>query len=164
RHRRKAWIATQMLEVRYRPRDRLAQEGNRGHVGGQKIQQSATEMTLEQIVSFQIRQLQEQQLAPITGRHDSIKRILIAEKESQRHAGRLRQVHKKQARAEWRPDGMSVHRLQTGGSRRFARSRRVFTDTKLEHTMIRQPNVGFAGSQAVDGSESQGLQILGLAN
>jgi len=52
-------------------------------------------MPLEQIVFFQIRQIDQHQVAPIIGRHDPIERVLVAEKEAQRHAGGFRQVQKK---------------------------------------------------------------------
>jgi hypothetical protein len=100
-----------MLEVRYRPRYRFPEKGDRGHVGGQKLHQPATEMPLEQIVFFQIRQIDRHQLAPIIGRHDPIERVLVAEKEAQRHTGGFRQVYKKEARTRRRPENRSVHRF-----------------------------------------------------
>src|SRR5205807_5385255 len=75
----------------------------------QEIQQAAAEMTLEKAIFFDPAEIDRQQLGPAVRRQYLRNRVLISEKQAQRHTRRLRKMHKKYPRTLRSPENTIAH-------------------------------------------------------
>src|SRR5229473_2139592 len=102
-------IPAQVLQVRDSSGNRFTEKHDGHDVLRQEIQQAAAEMTLKQAIFFDPAQIDRQQLGPSKGGQYLGDRVLIAEKQAQGHARRLRKVHEKYTRALRSPENTIAH-------------------------------------------------------